>query len=65
MRWTKASNYAVISSCGHYSVAKIGSASGTFTYEAWRTNSHPKGRERLGSYPTPAEAKERVERESA
>jgi hypothetical protein len=42
--WKQHSMYALVSECGEYSVAKIGSSGGRYSYESWRTKSHPSGR---------------------
>jgi hypothetical protein len=51
MNWLEipGNKYAVRSECGRYSVCKIGSESGRFTYSAWRTQSHPSGRFQLST----------------
>jgi hypothetical protein len=41
--------YALRSDCGRYSVCKIGSESGRFTYSAWLTPTHPCGRFQLST----------------
>lgn len=42
MKWSRASEYALVSDCGMYSVAKIGTENGRI-YETWRTRKHPDG----------------------
>jgi hypothetical protein len=41
LTWKQHDKYALVSDCGRYSVAKIGSESGRFTYEAWRRGQYP------------------------
>ena len=41
MKWVKASNYAIQSEDGRYSVCQIGGSEGF--YEAWRTRKHEDG----------------------
>ena len=42
MNWQKPTRYAQVSTCGRYSVAKIGFNGGA-CYEAWRTRAHDEG----------------------
>jgi hypothetical protein len=42
MRWVKHDDYALVSECGFYSVAKIGGKDGV-RYEVYRTRAHPEG----------------------
>jgi hypothetical protein len=42
MKWTKHDDYALVSDCGRYSVAKIGGKDGV-AYEVWRRRTHPAG----------------------
>ena len=42
MKWVKQSDYALLSDCGGYSVAKIGGKDGV-RYEVYRTRAHPEG----------------------
>ena len=42
MRWKRHDDYALVSDCGCYSVAKIGGKDG-HRYEVYRTRAHPEG----------------------
>jgi hypothetical protein len=42
MRWKRHDDYALVSDCGGYSVAKIGGKDGV-RYEVYRTRAHPEG----------------------
>ena len=42
MNWQKPARYAQVSTCGRYSVAKIGFNGGA-CYELWQTRAHPEG----------------------
>jgi hypothetical protein len=44
MEWKQISAYCLLSEDARYSVAKLGSESGRFTYCAWRTRKHELGR---------------------
>ena len=58
LTWKQHDKYALISDCGNYSVAKIGSATGRWSYEAWRRKAHPLGRRLLaGNLPDANTAK--------
>ena len=65
MKWRKPKDCAVVSACGNYSVARYGSASGTFDYVAWRTRAHPEGRHWLSLHPTADAAKKACEDDHA
>jgi hypothetical protein len=41
LTWKQHDKYALVSDCGRYSVAKIGSATGRYTYEAWKRGQYP------------------------
>jgi len=42
MKWRRHDDYALVSRCGRYSVAKIGGRDGV-RYEVWRRREHPEG----------------------
>ena len=42
MKWKRHDDYALVSECGWYSVAKIGGKDG-HRYEVWRRREHPEG----------------------
>ena len=63
MKWKKASEYAIVSACWSYSVARYGVE--PFQYLAWRMPSHPLGRSILGAYPDASQAKKRAEDDHA
>ena len=42
MKWKKHDDYALVSECGCYTVAKIGGKDG-HRYEVWRSRKHPEG----------------------
>lgn len=49
LTWKQLDKCSLTSTCGKWSVAKIGSGSGRFTYEAWRRAAHPLGRLQLAT----------------
>ena len=49
MKWEQVDRYAVVSSCGRYSVCKVGGMNAVFRYSAWRSEKHPKGRLQLAA----------------
>ena len=55
MNWRKHSDYASVSDCGAYSVAKYGRP--PHDYVAWRTPMHPTGRAFLSLHFSPDAAK--------